>query len=92
MARFTRSSAAIPFTGISRRAYGNDDGWRLIFSVNREIIGANPSLIEIGQPLAIPCLGEEVAEPTTSTETIRRGSDDRTAAATVEGRHSVRDR
>lgn len=57
---------------ISRRAYGNDDGWRLIFSVNREIIGANPSLIEIGQPLTIPCLGEEVAEPTTSTETIRR--------------------
>ncbi|MBD3625947.1 MAG: transporter substrate-binding domain-containing protein [Rhodobacteraceae bacterium] len=57
---------------ISRRAYGNDDGWRLIFSVNREIIGANPSLIEIGQPLTIPCLEKEVAEPTTGTETIRR--------------------
>ncbi|WP_233416704.1 LysM peptidoglycan-binding domain-containing protein [Halovulum marinum] len=57
---------------ISRRAYGDDDGWRLIYSVNRDLIGRNPSAIEIGQPLTIPCLEQDAAEPTASVEPIRR--------------------
>ncbi|MHA3977687.1 LysM peptidoglycan-binding domain-containing protein [Halovulum sp. GXIMD14794] len=58
--------------GIAARAYGDNQAWRLIYSVNRDLIGANPGLIEIGQRLSIPCRGEEGAEPTASAENIRR--------------------
>ncbi|MCV2870601.1 transporter substrate-binding domain-containing protein [Defluviimonas sp. WL0002] len=48
-------------TNIAVRAYGTSNFSR-IFQANRELIGGNPNLIEVGQKIEIPCL-ETAAAP-----------------------------
>ena len=59
---------------ISRAAYGTLDYYRVLFQFNRAVIGADPSGIEIGLVLQIPCLDssgrviETAAEPAPEAE------------------------
>ncbi|MEM7525048.1 MAG: LysM peptidoglycan-binding domain-containing protein, partial [Pseudomonadota bacterium] len=41
---------------VSRRVYGNDVPYQILFSANSDVIGADPSLVEIGMVLRLPCL------------------------------------
>ncbi|MBS9405676.1 transporter substrate-binding domain-containing protein [Halomonas sp. TRM85114] len=41
---------------ISSRAYGTSQRWSLIFYSNRSALGDNPSLIQSGTAISIPCL------------------------------------
>ena len=43
---------------IARKFYDDTDAFQFIFNANAAAIGANPSLIEIGQRLFIPCLDD----------------------------------
>ena len=57
---------------IAQRAYGTVSDYRTIFNANRNAIGANPSLIEIGAKLTIPCLDGSASTPSTAdTSKIR---------------------
>jgi hypothetical protein len=49
--------------GIAQRIYGSADWWTVLYDANRAVIGENPSLIEAGQQLVVPQIGErEVAQ------------------------------
>ncbi len=50
---------------ITNRAYGPGKSYQLLYSANRAVIGGNPSLIEVGMVLQVPCLeGQSAAAPT----------------------------
>ena len=51
---------------IARRAYGSVGDYTTIFNANRAKIGPNPSLIEIGATLQIPCLDGASSKPSTA--------------------------
>jgi polar amino acid transport system substrate-binding protein len=53
-------------TSLARDAYGDRGRWDILYYSNRDVIGDNPSRINIGQPLWVPCLSESA------------GSEDRT--------------
>ena len=42
---------------ISRLAYGPDASYNALYKANRSVVGANPSLIEVGMVLTMPCIG-----------------------------------
>lgn len=44
---------------IAQHYYGSGAKWQLIYEANREVIGANPNLIRVGQVLKIPHLPQE---------------------------------
>lgn len=44
---------------IAQHYYGSGARWQLIYEANREVIGANPNLIRVGQVLKIPHLPPE---------------------------------
>ena len=57
-------SAGDNLRNIARAAYGDGDMYRVIYSANADLIGAQADLIEIGAVLAIPCNpNDPVAEP-----------------------------
>ncbi len=41
-------------TSIAQRAYGDGKLWPLIYNANKQVIGSNPNLIQVGQVLQIP--------------------------------------
>jgi polar amino acid transport system substrate-binding protein len=41
---------------IAVRAYGPEASWRTLWAANRDRLGGDPSLIEIGDLIFIPCL------------------------------------
>jgi nucleoid-associated protein YgaU len=43
-------------SGIAHRLYGDGNKWRVIFAMNRDVIGPNPNLIFPGQALTVPVL------------------------------------
>ncbi|MEO0387865.1 MAG: transporter substrate-binding domain-containing protein [Pseudomonadota bacterium] len=49
-------------SGIAQRAYDDIGAFRVIYDVNRDLIGPNPGIIRIGQRLLIPCLGNQTAQ------------------------------
>jgi len=58
---------------IAQRAYRGSASFQLLYSVNSGTIGPNPSLIQEGAILKIPCL-DKVAPSTASTTAIRQVS------------------
>ncbi len=58
---------------IAQRAYRGSASFQLLYSVNSGTIGPNPSLIQEGAILKIPCL-DNVAPSTASTTAIRQVS------------------
>lgn len=48
---------------IAQRYYGDRLRFRELYAANRGVIGADPSIIEIGTVLAIPCLDGSTAAP-----------------------------
>ena len=57
---------------IAQRVYGSRADYTTIFNANRNTIGSNPSLIEIGAKLKIPCLdGSDSAPSTADNSKIR---------------------
>ncbi|MCY4181037.1 MAG: LysM peptidoglycan-binding domain-containing protein [Litoreibacter sp.] len=55
---------------IAARAYGNSKEFRAIYSVNSDLIGPNPGLIEIGMRFDIPCLNAALAPSTANADAI----------------------
>lgn len=41
-------------TSIAQRAYGDGNQWPLIYNANKQVIGNNPNVIQVGQVLHIP--------------------------------------
>ncbi len=60
-------------SGIAQRAYRGAGSYQLVYSVNSGVIGPNPSFIQEGATLKIPCLNE-VAPSTANTSAIRQAS------------------
>lgn len=56
---------------IGRRAYGAD-GYRRILEANRDRVGSNPDLIEVGDLLRVPCDGATTAPTAGSTRAAVR--------------------
>ncbi len=48
---------------ITNRAYGAGNSYAALYNANRARIGADPSLIEVGQRLDIPCIGASAQVP-----------------------------
>ncbi len=57
-------------SAIAQRAYGNAASYQLLFSVNSSTIGRNPSFIQEGAVLSIPCL--DSATPSTADASVLR--------------------
>lgn len=57
-------------SAIARRAYGNPREFTTIYNANSSVIGRNPTIIEIGMQLAIPCIGDQ-APPQPTVEVVR---------------------
>ena len=57
---------------IAQRAYGQADGFSLIYTANADAIGDNPALIRVGQVLFIPCKDADLGTSQANAETIRR--------------------
>lgn len=51
---------------IARRVYGDVSGYAAIFNANSSRIGGDPSLIEVGMVLDIPCLDGSASTPSTA--------------------------
>ena len=60
-------------SGIAQRAYQNRASFQLVYSVNSGTIGPDPSFVQEGSILKIPCL-DEVTPSTAKTATIRQVS------------------
>jgi len=60
-------------SGIAQRAYRNAASFQLVFSVNSGTIGSDPSFIQEGAVLKIPCL-DNVSPSTANTSAIRQAS------------------
>lgn len=58
---------------IAQRAYRDAASFQLIYSVNSRVIGSNPSFIQEGSVLNIPCL-DNVAPSTANTSVLRDAS------------------
>lgn len=56
---------------ITNRAYGPEKSYQLLYSANRETIGRNPSLIEVGMRLDIPCLDQPAASAPARIEPLQ---------------------
>ncbi|MEM7270675.1 MAG: transporter substrate-binding domain-containing protein [Pseudomonadota bacterium] len=73
---------------ITRGAYGPALSWSYLYGKNKGVIGANPSIIEVGMTLNIPCRkGQTPAAQTTaaaSTATTEESSSASSATATAE--------
>ena len=69
---------------IARKAYGPGASYVELYRANRGVIGPNPSIIEVGMALAIPCPGqtagnagaEKVAKPIADSSGEAAGSGD----------------
>ena len=57
-------------SAIAQRAYGNAASFQLLYSVNSNTIGRNPSFIQEGSVLSIPCLDN--ASPSTADTSVLR--------------------
>jgi len=72
--------------GISRAAYGTLDYYRVLYQFNRAAIGADPSGIEVGIVLRIPCLDssgrviEAAAEPAPEPDAVEEVASDQAPA------------
>jgi polar amino acid transport system substrate-binding protein len=60
-------------SGIAQRAYGDAASFQLIYSVNSRTIGPNPSFIQEGSVLNIPCL-DNVSPSTANASVLRPAS------------------
>lgn len=40
---------------VTRMAYGEGLSWSYLYNINKDVVGPNPSLIEIGMVLQVPC-------------------------------------
>ncbi len=55
-------------TSIAQRAYGNDKLWPLIYNANKQVIGSNPNVLQVGQVLQIPLAPSATLPLRNSTE------------------------
>lgn len=62
---------------IAERAYGRTGSFNLIYSANVDVIGPNPGLISVGDPLFIPCIDGNLGASQADASAIRQ----RTTAA-----------
>jgi len=53
MERYT-VKAGDTLSGIAQKFYGDASQYKMIYEVNKELIGDNPDLIKVGQELKIP--------------------------------------
>ena len=51
---------------LTNAAYGPGKSWQLLYRPNRSVVGANPSLIEVGMVLTIPCREGQATAPDTA--------------------------
>jgi len=40
---------------VTRLAYGEGLSWNFLYNANKRVVGSNPSLVEVGMKLSIPC-------------------------------------
>lgn len=45
---------------ISRQVYDDNEKWTVIYNANIDILGEDPSVLEVGMALSLPCLDTEV--------------------------------
>lgn len=72
---------------VTRMAYGEGLSWKFIYNANRAVVGSNPSAIEIGMKIKVPCrrgqtpgATAQAAQPKASTSTAAATSAVTTAA------------
>ena len=69
---------------IANNAYGDTQKWTVIYNVNLDIIGPNPNVIEIGQSLSVPCLGEVASRSEFEQSATQAAMTDNSVSNTVE--------
>ncbi|MGB0506166.1 MAG: hypothetical protein ACPGGK_08200, partial [Pikeienuella sp.] len=52
---------------VTRRAYGDGRSYHFIYKANRDVVGNNPSAIEIGMRIFVPCDGQQPAAAAVAT-------------------------
>ncbi|MEM8626341.1 MAG: transporter substrate-binding domain-containing protein [Pseudomonadota bacterium] len=52
---------------IARRVYGSSTQWTVIFYANQDRLGSGNSLLVPGQPIRLPCVGENASLPQAAT-------------------------
>ena len=52
---------------ITRRAYGPELSYNFLYRANRGVVGPNPSLIEVGMVLSVPCRDGQTPAPAATT-------------------------
>lgn len=56
---------------VTNAAYGPDQSYQFLYSANRDVVGPNPSLIEVGMVINVPCR-DDVAASTAPASTVTR--------------------
>ena len=52
---------------VTRMAYGEGLSWKYLYNANKGVVGSNPSLIEVGMKIKVPCRnGQTAAAPATA--------------------------
>lgn len=73
---------------VTRLAYGEGLSWNFLYNANKRVVGSNPSLVEVGMKLSIPCRDGQTPGATaqapaadSSTESSSAASSSTAAAA-----------
>ncbi|OED50738.1 hypothetical protein AB838_01000 [Rhodobacteraceae bacterium (ex Bugula neritina AB1)] len=69
---------------ITEKAYGHSK-FRVIYNANRDVIGRNPNVIEIGMRLVLPCADGSLPAEAVAAEAVAEEAEVLTAAATKAG-------
>ena len=67
---------------VTRMAYGEGLSWNYLYKANRGVVGPNPSLIEVGMVLKVPCRDGQKPAATASAPEPSASEETTTSAAT----------
>ncbi len=73
---------------VTRMAYGEGLSWGFIYNANKAVVGSNPSLIEVGMKIKVPC--RTVQTPAATQAEVPAAAPATTAASTTATANSER--
>lgn len=68
---------------VTRMAYGDGLSWKFIYKANKAVVGPNPSAIEVGMKIKVPCRRGQTPGVTAKAATPKAAAETTSVAATT---------
>ena len=69
---------------VTRMAYGECLSWKYLYNANKSVVGSNPSLIEVGMKIKVPCRRGQTPGATVQAATTSAASTTATVTTTTD--------